>query len=94
MNSRTYSTLVVLVAVTIAVSLVRSSGVNAEDRPNEVAGALSSNIQVVTYASGLTGFYDPSSRRLYLYASDVKTPFMTVELEKLGEPLKVITAPQ
>jgi hypothetical protein len=55
---------------------------------------LSSSIQVVAYASGLTRFYDPLSHRLYLYASNLKPPFMTVRLETLGEPLKVIKAPQ
>jgi hypothetical protein len=51
------------------------------------------HVQVVSYPSGLTGFFDTSSGRLYLYASDLKTPFMTSEIQTLGEPLKVIKAP-
>lgn len=46
-------------------------------------------LQVVAYGSGLTGFFDPAERKLYLYASDLKTPFMTAEIDKLGKPLKV-----
>lgn len=51
-------------------------------------------LQVVAYSSGLTGFFDPSTNKLYVYASDLKTPFMTVQVEKLGEPLKILHAPQ
>jgi hypothetical protein len=52
-----------------------------------------SNVQVVAYGSGLTGFFDKSTGRLYLYGADLKTPFMVTEIEKLGEPLKIIKAP-
>jgi hypothetical protein len=51
-----------------------------------------SHVQVVTYASGLTGFFDTSDGKLYLYASDVKSPSMTVQLENLGQPLRVLRA--
>src|SRR5262245_22115632 len=50
-------------------------------------------VQIVTYAAGLTGFFDTSNGRLYLYGADLKTPFAITELEKLGDPLKVIKAP-
>ena len=63
------------------------AGDNSIPQPPEPAA-----IQVVTYASGLTGFFDPGSKRLYLYASDVKTPFMTVEIDQLGKPLKIVKA--
>ena len=49
-------------------------------------------LQVVSYSSGLTGFFDPSTKTLYLYGADLKTPFMISQVEKLGEPLKVIKA--
>jgi hypothetical protein len=51
------------------------------------------DVQIVSYASGLTGFFDKSSGRLYLYGSDIKTPFAVSELRKLGEPLQVVKAP-
>ncbi|WP_428308865.1 hypothetical protein [Lacipirellula sp.] len=46
-------------------------------------------LQVVAYASGLTGFFDPAEKKLYLYGADLKTPFMTAEIDELGKPLKV-----
>jgi hypothetical protein len=51
------------------------------------------NVQVVAYSSGLTGFFDKSTGRLYLYGADLKTPFMVTEIQKLGEPLKIINGP-
>jgi hypothetical protein len=50
-------------------------------------------IQVVTYPSGLTGFFDAEAKTLYIYGSDLKTPFMTVKIEKLGEELTMIRLP-
>ncbi|MCI0332521.1 MAG: hypothetical protein L0228_04785 [Planctomycetes bacterium] len=63
---------------------------NAADK----AAATPLPLQVVSYNSGLTGFFEPSSKTLYVYASDLKTPFMTVQVETLGEPLKVIKEPK
>ena len=54
-----------------------------------VPAATAPPLQVVAYASGLTGFFDPAERKLYLYGADVKTPFMTAEIDELGKPLKV-----
>lgn len=51
------------------------------------------HVQVVTYPSGLTGFFDTTSGRLFVYGADLKTPFMISEVQTLGEPLKVIKAP-
>ena len=51
------------------------------------------HVQVVAYASGLTGFFHKSTGRLYLYGSDLKTPFMVSEIQMLGEPLKIVKAP-
>lgn len=48
-----------------------------------------SSLQVVAYGSGLTGFFDPTAKKLYLYGADLKTPFMTAEIDELGKPLKV-----
>lgn len=52
-------------------------------------------LQIVTYSSGLTGFFDPASRKLYVYAADFRTPFTTVQVDTLGQPLRVLRpAPQ
>ncbi len=69
-------------------SLSGASESSATSKPKNWA-----HVQVVSYASGLTGFFDTSTGRLYLYGSDLKTPFMASEIQTLGEPLKVIKAP-
>jgi len=83
--------IIVLAAVIIAFLVTdrRDSASAAHAAASAPAGA-STPLQVVAYASGLTGFFDPEKKQLYLYATDVKTPFMTVEVEELGKPLKVI----
>ncbi len=47
-----------------------------------------SRVTIVTYASGLTGFFDPKVGRLYVYDSDLENCFIIRELSELGEPLK------
>ena len=49
-----------------------------------------SHVQVVTYASGLTGFFDTKTGRLYLYDANVEQPFIIREIDELGKPLKRI----
>lgn len=47
-----------------------------------------SRLQVVTYQSGLTGFFDPASGKLYLYDTNLEKCRMIRQLTALGEPLK------
>jgi hypothetical protein len=47
-----------------------------------------SKIQMVTYSSGLTGFFDPAAGKLYLYDANIEKCFMVRELTTLGEPMK------
>ena len=49
-----------------------------------------SHVQVVTYASGLTGFFDTKSGKLYLYDGNLDQPIVIRELDELGKPLKRI----
>jgi len=72
-----------------ALVLEKSSGASVTEGPKSKW----EHVQVVSYASGLTGFFDTSTGRLYLYGSDIKTPFAVSEIQKLGEPLKVVKAP-
>ena len=65
----------------------------AADKSVDARNSDPPTLQVVSYSSGLTGFFEASSKTLYVYASDLKTPFMTVEIETLGEPLKVLKGP-
>ena len=45
-------------------------------------------LKIVTYSSGLTGFFDPDSGKLYVYDSNVEKCFIERQLVKLGEPLE------
>jgi hypothetical protein len=49
-----------------------------------------SRLKVVTYASGLTGFFDPDDGKLYIYDSSLDRCYMTRQLTALGEPLMKI----
>ena len=44
-------------------------------------------IQVVTYQSGITGFFDPATCRLYLYDSELRNCFAVHQISRLGRPL-------
>ena len=89
---RRYLALILLAASLCAFALADRRA-PAEAAEGAAASAAAAPIQAIAYASGLTGFFDPQTKRLYLYASDVKTPFMTAEIEELGNPLKIIKAP-
>ena len=45
-------------------------------------------LKLVTYSSGLTGFFDPDSGKLYVYDSNVEKCFIERQLIKLDEPLE------
>ena len=49
------------------------------------------HLKIVTYASGLTGFFDPDTGKIYVYASDLENCFIIRQLVELGKPLKKIT---
>ena len=49
-----------------------------------------SRLQVVTYASGLTGFFDPESGKLYIYDSNVENCVVIRQISRLGDPLMKI----
>ena len=44
-------------------------------------------VQMVTYPSGVTGFFDPASGRIYLYDVDMKKCFQVRQITTLGQPL-------
>ncbi len=52
------------------------------------------HVQVIGYASGMTGFFDTTNGRLYLYTMDMQTPYMVTEIQSLGQPLRVIRPPR
>ena len=76
---------VLLVGVVVASLLARS-----EAPAQQPAQKSWSHIQVVSYASGLTGFFDTKTGRIYLYDSNLDQPFIIREIDELGKPLKKI----
>jgi hypothetical protein len=68
------------------------SGSGSTDAADPAAVAASSGaapIQVVTYPSGMTGFFDPNEKMLYLYAEDLQSAVKVVQIDKLGRQLRV-----
>jgi hypothetical protein len=49
-----------------------------------------SQVQIVTYQSGLTGFFDAKTGRLYLYESGLDQPSTVRQISRLGAPVKKI----
>ena len=49
-----------------------------------------SRLQVVTYASGLTGFFDPENGKLYIYDSNVENCVVIRQISRLGDSLMKI----
>ena len=49
-----------------------------------------SHVQVVSYASGLTGFFDTRTGRYYLYDSNLEKPILVREIDELGKPMKKV----
>ena len=48
------------------------------------------NLQIFSYASGLTGIYDRDDKMLYIYDSNLKKCFLKRKIDKLGEDLMEI----
>ena len=78
----------IIVTCTVLLGTGLALYTRAEDKPAGSPKKDWSRLQVVTYASGLTGFFDPASGKLYLYDSNLENCFIIRELTELGEPLK------
>ncbi len=71
----------------LAVSLLVGHSATAEAQ--ETASAFA-QVQIVTYASGVTGFFDRSTGRLYLYDSNLRNCVAIRQVTALGEAAEVI----
>ena len=49
-----------------------------------------SNVQVVTYGNGVTGFFDRNTGTLFLYDGQLRRPVLIRQIDVLGRPLKTI----
>jgi hypothetical protein len=47
-----------------------------------------SHVQIVTYASGMTGFFDSQTGKLYIYDSNWSQCLWAYKLARLGEPMQ------
>ena len=83
------STLSVVLACGILLGVGLTLRVRAEDKPKPDW----SRLQVITYASGLTGFFDPATGKLYVYDSSWNNCVFIRQLTELGEPMKMIKNP-
>ncbi len=52
------------------------------------AGATPHPVQMVTYASGLTGFYDAVAGMYYVYDANLENVVLVRQVTTLGEPMK------
>jgi len=87
MNTRKAS-LILVCGIMLGVALVFAT--RAQDKPALTPKKDWSQLRVVTYASGLTGFFDPESGKLFLYDSNLEKCHVIRELTELGEPLKTL----
>ena len=71
--------LIVGAAIFVSTALAQNKAAPQEDW---------SGLKIVTYSSGLTGFFDPETGKLYVYDSNMENCFAIRQLVTLGEPLK------
>lgn len=50
-------------------------------------------VQVISYASGMTGFFDSQTGRLYVYDSNMENCLFIRQINELGNPLKRLRDP-
>ena len=74
--------LLVVAAIGVTIAFAQETQVAKQDW---------SRLKIVTYQSGLTGFFDPDSGRLYVYDAHIENCIMVRQLVRLGEPLVRIT---
>ena len=66
--------------------LVLALGLGAAER--EAPKTDWSRLTVLSYASGVTGFFDPDTGKLYLYDMNLEQCHAIREITKLGEPMR------
>ena len=85
MRNRILVTLLCAGSMTLAASLfLAPEGAGGQERPRPDWSA----IQIVTYNSGLTGFFDPRDGKYYVYDGNLEKCVIIRQFEKLGEPMQ------
>lgn len=76
-----------LIVVALAVSLAVFASFNSTTGAQPRLFMKFENVEVVTYASGLTGFFDRETGVLYVYDSQWNKCMSMRRLDKLGSPM-------
>lgn len=82
----------VLGAVLILCAGVPDTSRQQSDLP-AAAGPDWSRLKIVTYSSGVTGFFDPDTGKLYLYDTNMRNCFSIHQLTALGKPMIELKTP-
>jgi hypothetical protein len=71
----------------LAIAFLLAAGL-AASHAKDTSGVEVSRLQIVSYASGLTGFFDAASGKLYLYDSNAQNCVAIRQLVEPGKPMK------
>ena len=85
MWTRTTAASVLIGALIVTLALVPFLGTSTAAEKTEPDW---SQLKIVTYRSGLTGFFDPRGGKLYVYDANVEQCLMIRQLDELGKPMK------
>ena len=83
---RTALVLAIVLVVAFALSLVHG------EVPGNAPPSVRHPVQIVVYLDGSTGFFDPATRQLSIYGTDLKL-LKNAKFEQFGKPITVHTAP-
>jgi hypothetical protein len=87
MRSRAAASLVIVIVTLVAAAFLWPRWEAPAQQPVQKSW---SHIQVIAYASGLTGFFDTRTGRLYVYDANLDQPAIIREIDELGKSLKRI----
>jgi hypothetical protein len=78
----------VLVGVLACTLVLQFGGAGTAQVAGE--GSPDGNIQVVGFANGQVGFFDPSAKQLYVYGPDLQIAVKVVKINRLGQTLQLV----
>jgi len=85
MHARTAVTAILACALIVALGLISFT---ATSDAQQQVGPDWSRLEVVAYPSGVTGFFDPATGKLYVYDDNIEQCILVRQLEELGKPMK------
>jgi hypothetical protein len=83
-----YRTVVVAFVFGVMLSAFVVAAFLPVSRAQEMTPQLPGQLQIVTYPSSLTGFFDRNTGMLYLYDADLNKCVCIRQLVQLGEPMR------